>query len=328
MITVIIQCVVIFILFLLSAFFAGTETGIYRLSRLRLRIGVEQKKNAYQLLQSVLKDGQGLILSVLLGNNLVNYLLTSLVTVMLFAKFNDSHTAEIYATVILTPTLFLFGEMIPKVLYYHKANTLMPSLAWLVWFVYRVFTLSGAVAVLKGLSKGLSFLFRSLVDPAKAVDLTKRHQVHQIIHETQEEGLLSDAQKEMMSRLIEMDTIAVETVMVKLKNAQAVSINTNRKSLLKQLSTNSSARQLVFKGRKDNIVGFLPIYQILAQSTPFNNLKDHTLPLLEIDRKTSVIKAINILRQNQTTFALVTEKAKPVGILTITDLIEELTTIN
>ncbi len=329
MITLMIQLGCILLLFLLSAFFAGTETGIYRMSRLRLRIGVQQKKSAYRILKSTLKDGQGLILSVLLGNNLVNYLLTSLVTVMLYARLSDSHAAEIYATIILTPTLFLFGEIIPKVLYYHKANTLMPSLAWLIWFANRLFRLTGAVAVLKGISRGLSFLFSSLADTAKAVDVTQRHQVHQIIHETQEEGLLSDAQKEMMSRLMEISSTSIESVMLPLKNVQMLPLNTSNASLLEHLRTNSRPRQLVYDGKPNNIVGFIPTYEVLGRGEEFEDLKKYTVGLLEISRKVSVIQAINTLRNQNSTMALVTEKTKQqkktVGIITMTDMIEALT---
>ena len=329
MITLIIQFGCILVLFLLSAFFAGTETGIYRMSRLRLRIGVEQKKTAYRLLKSALKDGQGLILSVLLGNNLVNYLLTSLVTVMFYARLRENHSAEIYATIILTPTLFLFGEIIPKILYYHKANTLMPSLAWLTWFTNRLFRLTGAVAILKGISKILSFFFRSLADTAKAVDVTQRHQVHQIIHETQEEGLLSDAQKEMMSRLMDTSSVSIESVMLPLKEVQMLPLQTSNALLLEHLRTNTRPRQLVYEGQRQNIIGYIPTYEVLGRGEDFENLKKDTVSLHEISRKESIIQAINTLRNQAATIALVIEKTKhqkkPVGIVTMTDLIEALT---
>ena len=329
MTTLIIQLICIIMLFLLSAFFAGTETGIYRLSRLRLRIGVEQKKSAYRLLKSALKDGQGLILSVLLGNNLVNYLLTSLVTVMLYARFSDNHAAEIYATIILTPTLFLCGEIIPKILYYHKANTFMPSMAWLVWLTNRIFRLTGMVAILKGISKVMSLLFRSLGDTAKAVDVTQRHQVHQIIHETQEEGLLSDAQKEMMSRLMDFGSLPVESVMLPLKDAQKIAADTPKAALLEYLKTHTRPRQLVYENTPDNIIGYIAIYEYLGREKETDALTSHTIPLQEINRKVSVIEAINALRNQHTTIALIIQKTKQhkksIGIVTMTDLIEILT---
>ncbi|MHC5098201.1 MAG: CNNM domain-containing protein, partial [Planctomycetota bacterium] len=118
------QSILIFLLLLLSAFFAGTETGIYRISRFQVRIGSEKGRPSYKMLFEILQDGQGLILSLLLGNNLANNLLTGLLTFIFLQAVSEEHLAGIYATAVLTPVLFVFGEMIPKNLFYRKANTL------------------------------------------------------------------------------------------------------------------------------------------------------------------------------------------------------------
>ncbi|MHC4552294.1 MAG: CNNM domain-containing protein [Planctomycetota bacterium] len=321
-----IQFALIALLFALSAFFAGTETGVYRLSRLWLRIGTEQQKRTFVLLSKLLKDGQGLILSVLVGNNMVNYGLTSLVTVMLLKRFQDSHTAEIYATVILTPTLFIFGEIVPKILYYHKANTFMPALAPATWLAHRVFTYSGIVPVLKGISALLSRLFRSQVNTAAAVDAAQRHQVRQIINETQEEGLLTEPQKEMMERLVDLGAVSIGSVMVPLKKVEMVPAPISNKDLLAHLHQTTHTRQLVYDGNRQNITGYINIYETLSLSA---SISETIKKLPAIDRRKTVLEAIDILRNHRCSLALVTEQArphsKPVGIVAITDLVEELT---
>ena len=329
MINLILKFCLIFFLILLGAFFAGSETGVYRLSRFRLRIGAQQGKSTFKLLFSILRDGQGLILSLLLGNNLANYIVTSLVTLLIFEKVQNHHWAEVYATIILTPVLFVFVDIIPKNLYYYKADTLMPRLVWANWFFERLFTLSGAIAVLKNISRGLSFLLRLDVDTAKAVDVTQRHQVHQIIHETQEEGLLSDSQKDMMSRLIDIHGVSISAVMIKLNHVEMVPVNSNNTALLNHLKHNSHTRQLVYENQRDNIIGFVPIYDVLGKNKPFETLRGMAIDLIEINSGTSVVEAINLLRHQHAKIAIVIEKSKKykkaVGIVTIADLIEELT---
>lgn len=329
MFQLILQLGLIVLLILLGAFFAGSETGVYRLSRFRLRIGVEQGKSAFKVLSSLLRDGRGLMLSLLLGNNLTNYFVTYLVTVLIFKQVNDHHWAEIYATAILTPVLFIFAEVIPKNLYYYKADILMPSLVWFNLIFHRVFTFSGAIVVLKGISRALSFVLRLDVDTAKAVDATQRHQVHQIIHETQEEGLLSESQKDMMSRLIDIPGISVVSVMIKLNEVEMVSIDANHAALLDHLKHNTHTRQLVYDTDKNHIVGFVRIYDVLGTDETMCDLRAATMDLVEIDPKSSVLEAINLLRNHHAKIALVVERVKhikkPIGILTISDLIEELT---
>ncbi len=323
------QLCLILLLLILSAFFAGTETGVYRLSRLSLRIKAEQGKPRYKRLFKIMRDGQGLILSLLLGNNLVNYFMTSLVTIMLFNHLENPRYAELGTMLIVTPVVFIFGEIVPKNIFYHKANTLMPELVWLNWFCLRLFTWSGAVPTLKGIFRALSAMLRFDVDTAKAIDVTQRHQVRQIIHETQEEGLLSEPQKDMMSRLIDMSGISIASVMVKLKDVEMVSVHTDHAGLIEHLKHHTHTRQLVYENDKSRIIGFIRIYEALGRKEPVKNLYGTTHKLLEINRKRSVLEAVNLLRNHRAKIALVVERVKegkkPVGILTISDLIEEMT---
>ena len=62
----------------LAGLFAGAETGLYRLSRLRLRLGVEKKRLPFVMLGRCIHDSSGLLLSMLIGTNLSYYLATSL----------------------------------------------------------------------------------------------------------------------------------------------------------------------------------------------------------------------------------------------------------
>jgi putative hemolysin len=323
------QFILVFLLLLLSAFFAGTETGIYRISRFQIRIGSEKGRPSYKMLFRILQDGQGLILSLLLGNNLVNNLLTGLLTFMFLQLSSGERLAGIYATVVLTPVLFVFGEMIPKNIFYYKANTLVPAMAWLNWFFYRLFTLTGAVWLLKSCSRILSYLFRLKIDTTKVVDASKRHQVHQIIHETREEGILSHAQKKMMNRLIEIPHMSVGEAMVKLRDVEMVPVDTNREGLLDHLRKSRFTRQLVYRTDPTQILGFIHIYQTLGNGEPVTDLTNEITALLEVDRNVSVTDAINLLRDRHERMALVLASGRkgkhPVGIITISDLIEEIT---
>jgi putative hemolysin len=323
------QFILILLLILLSAFFAGTETGIYRISRFQIRLGSDKGKTPYKMLFRILQDGQGLILSLLLGNNLVNNLLTGLVTFMFLQIVSGQRLAGIYATAVLTPVLFVFGEMIPKNLFYYKANSFVPAMARLNWFFYRLFTLTGAIWLLKNCSRILSYLFRLKIDSADAVNTFKRRQVHQIIHETREEGLLSAAQRKMMSRLIEIPHMPVSEVMVKLRDIEMVPVDTNRGGLLEHLKKSRFTRQLVYQADRNRILGYIHIYQTLGQSESLPNLANSTTSLLEIDRNVRVIDAINLLRDRHERIALIVasirKETHPVGIITISDLIEEIT---
>lgn len=107
------------ILVVLSAFFAGSETGIYCISRFQLRVDIQKRLPFAELLDKIMDDSNGLVLSMLILNNLVNCLVTSIATVMFLTVAASDQAAQIYATAIIAPVLFVFGEVIPKNIYYH-----------------------------------------------------------------------------------------------------------------------------------------------------------------------------------------------------------------
>lgn len=323
------NAIIAIFLMILSAFFSGSETGVYRLSRIRLRIGYEKKIHGYVTLFKLLKDSQGLIFTLLLGTNLANYFLTTLFTMSILTIITDSHLAEIYTTAILTPVLFVFAELIPKNIFYFRADYLLPRLAWFIWIFDKGFTFSGAKAVLKKIASFISLCLRLQVDTARAIDTTQRHQVHQIIHETQEEGLLSQTQKEMMTRLIDFPSKAVSTVMISLRETDKVPAAISRSQFIEHLKNSRYTRQIVYGSRRDDILGYISIYDVLGTEQEFESIQPFINPLPTLDKKTSVIEAINILRNQRERIALVVDHLKkevhPLGIITVSDLVEEIT---
>ncbi|HDS83797.1 MAG TPA: DUF21 domain-containing protein [Phycisphaerales bacterium] len=326
MMVVLLQFVLIVGLIALSGFFSGSETGFYRLSRFRLRLGVEEHRPFYETLFALIRDGRATIMSILIGNNLVNYVLTSLVTVLIFRRLSDQRLAELYATAILSPLLFVCGEMIPKILFYHWADMLMPRLAWLLWAVHKALTATGIVATLQWMSNRLARLLRLGTNTAAAVDATQRHQVFQIIHETREEGLLSDVQRDMIARLLQIPNVPVHTVMTSYRKTEKVSVGCNRQDLLKHLAHASHTRQLVCASDGD-VLGYILIYEVLGSEGEFDDLYSFVRPIVTLEPMCSAIDAMNALCRKREKIALVKapHSRQPLGMITLTDLVEELT---
>ncbi len=120
----------------LSAVFSGMETGIYRLSRLRLRLGAEKGDLRYVLLGRAMRDSSALLLSLLVANNLANYLATSSIT-YLFLTVAPDHTAELLATSLTAPLLFVFGESLPKNIFLHRADVVTPYLGPFLYVIHQ-----------------------------------------------------------------------------------------------------------------------------------------------------------------------------------------------
>jgi CBS domain containing-hemolysin-like protein len=311
----------------LGGFFAGSETGSYRLSRFSLRLGTEQKRPFYQLLSDAIQDSHGLVLSLLMGNNLANYFSTCIVTYLFFTRLENAGMAEVYATAIMTPVLFLCVDILPKNLFYYKADSFMVTLAPMIWGFQKLFTFSGIVPFLKWLSNLLNRLFHTTIDTSRAVDLTQREQIKQIFHETQEEGLVSDFQKTMMDRLIRIPDLPVTSVMIPPDQVYAVDLFTNREKLLDRIADCPFTRLPVYEQTRSNITGYINVYKTLGCGRPFENLREFLEPIAVLAVPCSVISALHQMRRQSCPMALVvsgtTEKKEYLGIVTIKDLMEE-----
>jgi CBS domain containing-hemolysin-like protein len=102
-------------------------------------------------------------------------------------------------------------------------------------------------------------------------------------------------------------------------------VDTNREELLSHLKKCRFTRQLVYQNNRSQILGCIHIYQTLGKSSPLSDLSKEITPLLEIDRNVSVIDAIKLLWGRHERMALVRKDKHPVGIITLQDLIEEIT---
>jgi putative hemolysin len=311
----------------LSAAFSGLETGIYRLSRLRLRLGEEKGDLKYVLLGRAMRDASALLLTLLVANNLVNYLATSSVT-YLFLTVAPDHAAELLATLLTAPLLFVFAESVPKNIFLYRADVVTPYLGPFLYVVHKALTWSGIVPLLGLISRLFARLIGTPASPRQVVASSGTHHVRTILRDTREEGLLSHIQTEMLDRVVNIPTLRLNDVMVSMSRVQAIPIPTDRAVLLEELRKHAFTRLLVWRDQPSNIVGFVNVYDALAHEEPLHGMESVLTPVRSLDAETLVTDAIEVLRREQVKMILVTRrrgaKETPVGIVTMKDLVEEL----
>jgi len=287
-------------------------------------MGVEQKHPSYTLLSKIMDDSRGLVFSMLIGNNLVHYLITALVTAILLA--GPSGNAELLATIIVSPILFVFSEVIPKNLYYYQADSLMPRFGAVLWFFHKLFTYSGLVAFLRYTSRFFAFVF-SL--PADSTPAAGKDCFRQIIRESREEGLLSSVQNDMMHRLVNIDKITLASAKTPAASVRMVDVNTPPAELLAKLADWPYTRLPVYQGNPGAVIGFINVYEVLTDDSGGDNLRDFVKPISRLTSSMPVIDAIDsMIKQGEKIVLIITDNARKreiTGIVTMKDLFEELT---
>jgi len=314
---------------ILAGLFAGAETGMYRLSRLRLRLAIEKKKFSFVILGRCLKDSNGLLLSMLIGTNLSYYLVTSIVTNIFLTKVETEHTAEFFATLVTAPTLFVFSELIPKNIFFYRSDVLMPYLSPFLYTFHKALSWCGIIPLLKFISSLLMRLSGLASSSKTVITSTQRHQVQAILQDSHEEGIFSSVQTEIINRLVSISHIPIRSVMIAINNVQTVDINSDNAALLNKLKKYAFSRLPVIESPSGNINGFVNIYETLSSSEKFTNLHNFIKPILKLNATTTVTDAINIMQKKNQKIVLVIKTGranheKPLGIVTMKDLAEEL----
>ncbi len=311
---------------LLAGFFAGTESGIYRMSRSVLRLGIEQKKRFFGALGRLIGDAHSVILSTLVGVNLATYLTTSCTAYLYLDICGDSNMAEFYTVLIITPVMFVFAELIPKNLFVHYADRLMPPFAFVLWFFHRIFTYTGISPLLRLFARVFAFIGSPDDSDVVSAVAMERHHIPQIMRENIEDGHLSRIQSEMIDRLINMPNVQVREVMIPISRVRMLKLESTRAELIDMLRQCEFTKFPVYQGSQNNIVGVVNIYDCLASNLPDTAVGDNVVPAVKIADQRPLLDTINLMRASKQSMAIITHTyghAAPVGIVTMKDLVEE-----
>ncbi len=214
------QIVGVAVLFLmglrLSAFFSGAETGFYRLSLPRLGIDAQSGDRTAMELLWFANRPSNFVATTLVGNNLANYLVTLAVThgaVMAFGE--DSEWAEVVATLLISPVVFLFGELLPKYVYYRAPLARMRlQIRWFSAFYLAALPASMPLVLLTRLVERLA----GQQNRSQEL-LPGRGRFLQMISYGHHEGLLSQAQSTLATGVL---AIASQSVVESMTPAHRV----------------------------------------------------------------------------------------------------------
>lgn len=317
-------------LIMASAFFSGCETGIYRLSRLRVRLGAEKGQPLYRMLRKIIREGQGVIFSILIGNNLATYFATILATVILIDYTASKDMSEYYATLIMAPLLFVFGEVIPKTIYYHKADHIMPRFAPVLLFIHSFFSYTGLVYFLKHISQGLTSILKIHDYEQDSSTAIVRQHIEGILQDTSNEGYLSHIQTDIVKRVMNVFDVKITSVMVPINRVAAVNVNSTKDELMATLEKVSYTRLLVYENEHDNIIGYINIYEAINDNTG-RVLRELVRPIYRFIPNTPIMRALHKMHSDPNIkIALIARARKrhrfePLGIVTLKDLAEEIT---
>lgn len=309
----------------ISAFFSAAETGITAVSRAKIHRLKSSGDRKAKLVSKLRSDKDGLIGTILLGNNTVNILASALATSVAIKAFGDQGVA--YATVAMTLLVLVFGEVIPKTYAFHNAEkvalNVAPVLKLLV-MLFKPFTKAVQVMVdmlmfLFGMSKHSGTHTPSVDELMGAIDM--HHQ----------EGNVIKNEKDMLQSILALSAMEVQEVMVHRKNIFSLDASLPPTEIITLVLDSTHTRVPLWEGKPDNIVGMLHTKALLKALQSYDGDLDK-LNILDVATKPWFVPETNTLSNQLYQFKskrnhialVVDEYGALVGLVTLEDVLEEI----
>ena len=311
-------------LVILSAFFSGSETSLTSASKPRMHnLAKTGKKNA-KIFEYLFKNKELLICTILFANNLVNVLASALATKILIELTNTD--GILYATIIMTLMILVFGELIPKTLALSKADSYALKIAPFMRFL---------VILLYPLTVTLNFFVSVLL---KLVGVNYSSFKKEEISEKREEELRgaidlhgqdsSGDEKNMLKSILDLDEITVGSIMVPRKDIFSLPGKINYNDLIEKLDESPHSRIPVWEKNPENIIGVFHVRRLLSlkNSDPKNfDIKSFCQKPWFIPESTRLDNQLMEFKKKKEHFSIVVDEyGEFLGIITLEDIIEEI----
>lgn len=314
------QVAIFIVCLLLSAFFSASETALLSVSKIRMRTLAEEGNKKAKNVEKLLENTDALLSTILVGNNLVNILATSLTTSLAISMFGSSGVG--IATAIVTVLILIFSEITPKSLSAKYSDTLALSVAQALSFLVVLF--KPIVVVLSFISGLIIRLFGGKLEVAPAITEEEIKTVVTVGHEA---GVLETEEKEMIHNVFAFGDTEIREIMTPRINVVSVGDDVTYEELMETYKKEQFSRLLVHSQSYDEVIGVLNMKDLL-----FKNIDPSTFNVTDYMRDAYIVYEFNhvsdvfaSMRNARVSMAVVLDEYGVMsGLVTFEDIIEEI----
>ena len=314
------QIIVLIILLVLSGFFSMSETALMALSKIRIRHMVEDGVKGAKLVEKLTEDPNKLLGAILIGNNIVNILASSLATTLFVSSVGPSGVG--IATGVMTVLVLIFGEITPKSIAKQKSEQVSLRVSKPISIIVKLF--KPFIGIFTFISSGFIRLLGG--DPKASEPFITEEELRTMVGVSEEEGVLEDVEKEMIFNVFEFADSQAKDVMVQRVDIVAVDSEATYEEVLDVIKTEQFSRIPVYNQTIDDIVGILYVKDLIIAGQNKNGFKvtDYMRePYYTFEFK-KIKELFNEMKKTRNHIRVVLDEyGGTVGIVTIEDLIEE-----
>ena len=301
----------------LSAFFSGTENAFLSLNKFKVNTLAYTGSKRGTAIKSLLADIEGFYSTILVGNNISNFVFTSLLTV-LFLKIYP-HRGTLYSSVVGTTIMVIFGEIVPKSILRERAHFFAYRLyPFLEFFRYLFLPVT---AILTTLLKGIYSLLK--IQTENRLESISRKELFTVISSSQMAGIIPELDSAVIERIFSFKEKKVHQAVIPINETLALPGETPVGEIKQRFINSKDEFLLLYHRKHTHLIGYTVPGDLV-------NIDNNDLPVSEVMRDIvfipEVIPLIDAVPyfEEETLLVVVDEYGSLSGVLTLEEIVDEI----
>ncbi len=317
---------IIVICLILSVLFSGSETAMTASSEAKLHAMDANGNARVSMVQRLIEKKDKLIGVILIGSNLVNTLASALTTSILITFFGDA--GILYATFIITITLVIFTEILPKSWAISAPERFAVAVAPFVRLM--VFLFGPLSSAANAIVRGIFLLFGKKLDD-QMLDTSAHEELRGAVAVLNREGSLIKDDRDRLGGLLDLEELEIADVMIHRTKMRSINVDETPQEIVAQVLASPYTRTPVWRDENENIIGILHAKDVLRSLSVVNNdstkldITKIMSPPWFVPDTTPIKEQLNAFLRRKTHMAIVVDEyGEMEGLVTLEDIIEEI----
>ena len=303
---------------ILSAFFSSSEVALISMTRAKVRTLDNENRVGSHALVALKESPEHLLITILIGNNIVNIAAASLATAIAIQMFGDVGVG--IATGVVVIILLVFGEIGPKIYASRASDSFALAVAPVILLLSKIFT--PVIWLVERVSP--SFGIRKESDEPAVTE----EEIKEWIDVGKEEGTIEQGEQDMLYSVLEFGDTTAREIMTPRVDVIVMEDEVTFEEAIRRFNETGFSRIPVYHGQIDNITGILNVKDVF--SAMVSRRKDSTVrevmydPIFvpETKKIDDLLKELQVHRVHMA--IVIDEYSSFVGIVTVEDILEEL----
>lgn len=307
-----------------SAFFSGSETALFSLTRLQRTRLRKDGTIAGQTIGTLLDETRSLLITLLLGNMTVNVLYFVLSTVLMIRMSNEHAAGPITLGLVTAATLMLvilLGEVVPKLLASRFAVMWATFSALPLLIVHRALTPMRIV-----LNTVIITPLARLIAPRHKPTALSADELQMMLDLSVEHGVIDADEEQLLEQVLELSELSVQELMVHRVDIEAFDLDDSPDALLTMMRDTGLARIPVYRSDLDHLEGVIFSRQALLNPPQTREDVNRIIRQIKyVPEQQMANQTLIELRKSGTTFAIVVDEfGGTSGLVTLEDIVEHM----